>query len=115
MVSGDVRGQLRTGLSAGPVQSSGMVSAESSARTIRAPAPDPGAGPCAAAVWVPAHLGAAAPGGMGRESQARAPALPARRVAAPDARPAAQAHGPAPRSVNADVSCPEITEVRCPL
>src|SRR5215467_13334357 len=96
MVSRDVSGQLRAGLSAGPVQSSGVVSAEPSAGSIRAPAPDPGAGPGAAAVWVPPNLGPAAPGGMGRESQARPPTLSARRVAAPDARPAAQAHRPAP-------------------
>src|SRR5215467_5594145 len=98
MVSRDVSGQLRTGLSAGPVQSSGVVSAESRAGSIRAPAPDPGACPCAAEIWVPPHLGPAAPGGMGRQSQASAPALSARRVAAPDARPATQAHGAAPRS-----------------
>src|SRR5262249_59847343 len=96
MVSRDVPGQLRAGLPAGPVQSGGVVSAESSAGSIRAPAPDPGAGPCAAAVWVPPHLGHAAPGGMGRESQARPPTLSARRVAGPNARPAAPAHGPAP-------------------
>src|SRR5215510_6410867 len=101
MVSRDVLGQLRAGLSAGPVQSSGVVSAESCAGSIRAPASDPGAGPYAAAVWIPPNLDHAAPGGMGRESQARPPALSARRAAAPDARPAAQAHRspPGPRTV----------------
>jgi hypothetical protein len=65
MVAGDVPGQLRAGLSAGPVQSSGVVSAESSARSVGARAPHPGPGPRAVAVWVPANLGAAAREGWG--------------------------------------------------
>lgn len=41
--------------------------------------------------------GPAPPGRLVRESEAGAPALPARRVAAPDASPATQAYRPAPR------------------
>ena len=96
MVSGDVRGQLCAGLSAGAVQSSGVVSPQSGAGPVGAAAADSGVRPRAAAVWPSAHLGAAAPRGLGGESQAGAAAVSARRVAAPHARPAAQAHRPAP-------------------
>jgi hypothetical protein len=98
VVSERVRGQLRAGLSAGPVQSGGLVSAEPGARAGRAAVADSRARPRPAPFRLSPDLGAAAPRGLADQSQARAPALSPRRAPGAHARPPTQAHGTAPRA-----------------
>jgi len=68
MVSGDVPGQLCAGLSAGAVQSGGVVSPKPGAGSVRPAVSDSRARAGAAALWLPAHLGATAPRGVASES-----------------------------------------------
>jgi len=95
MVSGDVPGQLCAGLSAGTVEARGVVSPQPSAGSVCTAVPDSRARARAASLWLPAHLGTAAPRRVARESQAGAPTLPTRRLAGPHAGSAAQTHGAA--------------------
>ncbi len=83
MVSERFWGQLRAGLSAGPVQPGGLVSAKSGARAGRAAAADSRARPRPTPLRLSPDLGAAAPGRLADQSQARAPALSAGRGPAP--------------------------------
>ncbi len=72
MVSEGLWGQLRAGLSVGPVQSGGLVAAESGARSVRAAAADSRACPRPAPLRLSPDLGAAAPRRLADQSQARA-------------------------------------------
>ncbi|CAA9291989.1 MAG: hypothetical protein AVDCRST_MAG11-179 [uncultured Gemmatimonadaceae bacterium] len=91
MAPDHVRDRRRALVRGAAVQPGRVVRAEPGEGSDRAPAP--GAGTRAAALRVPARLGAAAPGGLGREPEARAAAVPARGAATPDAGMAAQAPG----------------------
>ena len=92
VVSDHVPGAVCAGLPVGPIQSSRLVSTESSQGSIRSPAPDSRSGPCPPAVWVSADLGALTTRRMARESQAGATALSTGGVATPHAGPASQAY-----------------------
>src|SRR5262245_39899221 len=82
-----------------PAQSHRLVSPPARGRAAGGAAPaDPGARSRPAPVRVPADLGPVTPGGLAGESKTRASTVPTRGVAAPDARPATQAHRPEPRA-----------------
>lgn len=77
MVPGNLRRQLRSGLSARAVQSRRMVSPQSCGGPDGAAGADPGDCVRPATLRLPAHLGVAAPGGLADQPQARASPLSA--------------------------------------
>ena len=95
---GHLRRQLRAGVSLGAVQPRGVVSPSRARRSDGAAAPHPRDRAGAPTVRLPAHLGAAAPGRLADQSEARAPAVSARGLAGAHARAATQAHGVASRA-----------------
>jgi hypothetical protein len=70
VVSGDVSGTVRAGLSPRPVQSGLLVSTKPREGSVGAADTDSRSGPCPASVWVSANLGVAASGWLAGESQA---------------------------------------------
>jgi hypothetical protein len=98
VVSGDVSGAVRAGLPIGAIQSGGLVSTESGHGPLGAADTDSRSRPRAPAVWVSADLGVAASRRLAGESETSAPVVPARRIAAAHAGPAAKTYRPAPRT-----------------
>src|SRR5262245_12805804 len=106
VVPGHLRHRRSSCVWACPVQSDRVVSPEPGAGSDRVTGANPRARPCAAAVRVLANLGAPAPGGMARESYARAAALSGGRLAGADARGATRTHRAASRA-RADADRPD--------
>jgi putative transposase len=95
---GDLPRVLRAGLSLGALQSGRVVSTQPGQRSNRLAAASPRARARAAAVRLPADLGAPPAGGLAREYETGPPLVPPRGATAPHAGAAPQAHRAAPRT-----------------
>jgi hypothetical protein len=98
LVSRHLPGQLPAGLPLGAVGAGGLVSTESGHGSLGVADTASRSRPRATAVWVFADLGVASSRRLAGETETSAPVVPARRIAAAHAGPAAKTYGPAPRT-----------------
>ncbi len=98
VVSGDVSGAVRAGLPIGAIQSGSLVSTEPTQGSHGVADTDSRSRSRATWVWVSADLGVAASRRLAGESETSTPVVPARRIAAAHAGPAAKTYSPASRT-----------------